>query len=46
MICKMWCIDMQRGVCFEVTYYGFFADIKKRTHIISSAKVIFGPLSY
>ena len=36
----MWLVDMQRGVCFEVTYSGLFADIQIRRQLISSAKVI------
>ncbi|RDY03748.1 Ribonuclease P protein subunit p30 [Mucuna pruriens] len=30
----------QRGVCFEVTYSGFFADIQVRRQLISSAKLL------
>ncbi|XP_020223749.1 uncharacterized protein LOC109805889 [Cajanus cajan] len=30
----------QRGVCFEVTYSGFFADIQIRRQLISSAKLL------
>ncbi|TKY48468.1 Ribonuclease P protein subunit p30 [Spatholobus suberectus] len=30
----------QRGVCFEVTYSGFFADIQIRRQLISTAKLL------
>ncbi|XP_014498455.1 uncharacterized protein LOC106759678 isoform X1 [Vigna radiata var. radiata] len=33
-------VAMQRGVCFEVTYSGLFADIQKRRQLISSAKLL------
>ncbi|XP_014490814.1 uncharacterized protein LOC106753508 [Vigna radiata var. radiata] len=33
-------VAMQRGICFEVTYSGLFADIQKRRQLISSAKLL------
>ncbi|XP_027908709.1 uncharacterized protein LOC114168168 [Vigna unguiculata] len=33
-------VAMQRGVCFEVTYSGLFADIQKRRQLISGAKLL------
>ncbi|XP_027930188.1 uncharacterized protein LOC114186326 isoform X2 [Vigna unguiculata] len=33
-------VAMQRGICFEVTYSGLFADIHKRRQLISGAKLL------
>lgn len=33
-------IDMQRGVCFEVTYSGLITDIQVRRQLICNAKVV------
>ncbi|CAJ1956058.1 unnamed protein product [Sphenostylis stenocarpa] len=34
------CQTMERGVCFEVTYSGIFADVQTRRQLISSAKLL------